>query len=105
MHDWLEQLRGLISGSAIARPRKWLHRRFRLSGEVVAWLDAPGRTVDDRCAFAELLLRLDADPITCSVAVLRPDAPRGMRWAPFGSHKAIFTLDSSGNSIRVVLCC
>jgi hypothetical protein len=105
MHDWLEQLRDLISGPGSPRARKWLHRRIHLADEVVMWFRAPDRTQDDRTAFAELLLRLDSDPVSNSSPILRPGGPKGVRWAAFGNHRAVFILDAANDRISVLRCC
>jgi hypothetical protein len=104
MADWLDSLYRSLFSHMPARRRRWLHRKFRLSGEVMSWLDARNRTLEERTAFAELLLRLDADPVSGTTPVLRPGAPPGMRWIPFGAHKAIFVLDPSSNQIHIVTC-
>lgn len=105
MHDWLEQLRDLLSGSGSPRARKWFHRRIHLADEVVMWCRAPDRTPDDRAAFAELLLRLDSDPVSNSSPVLRPSGPKGVRWAAFGDHRAVFILDAANDRISILRCC
>ncbi len=93
MWEWLDELGEWLGTRAAAKERRWLHRHFRLSGPVVEWLGSPARSNEQRLAFTELLLRLDADPVGNSVAILRPGSPPGMRWAPFDNHRAIFVLD------------
>ena len=104
MQDWLDRLRTAIWGESAPRRRKWLHRRFTLSSSVCEWLASPVRLHEERSGLAVLLLLLDANPIGNSMAVLREDAPRGLRWAPFGQHKAFFIWDPSKDWIRIVLC-
>ena len=104
MWEWLDELGEWLGPRAGAKERRWLHRKFQLSSPVVEWLGAPERSSEQRLAFAEMLLRLDADPVGNSVAILRPGAPPGMRWAPFDNHRAIFVLDIGRDRVRIALC-
>ena len=104
MPEWLDALWGAIFGEDRARPRRVFRRRISLSGPVVAWLRDPRRTEHDRWAFAELLLRLDADPLRHSTAILWPGVPAGLRWAAFEGHRAILVFDLSEDRIRVLTC-
>ena len=100
MLDWLEH----FFGGGPEPERVWLHRKFHLSSEVRAWLIDASRTHAQRCEFAELLLKLDANPLWHSTPVLRDGAPPGMRWAAFGEFRAIFVWNPAENSVRIVLC-
>lgn len=104
MWEWLDELWMRINGNAGRTKRRLLHRKFHLSGAVAEWLQSPERTHVQRLAFAELLLKLESDPSAHSVPILQKDAPPGMRWAPFGAHKAIFIWSPAENQIRVLTC-
>lgn len=104
MWDWLDQVWDALSPSKGASPRPTLHRRFRLSGQVVAWLRDPERSELDHLGFAELLLRLDSDPTRDTFPVLRPGSPLGMRWTEFAGRRAIFVIDIAENRISMLSC-
>jgi hypothetical protein len=53
--------------------------------------------------FAQMLLRLDADPFRTSSPLL-PSDPPGLRWSAFGDRKAIFRFDPARNEILVLAC-
>jgi hypothetical protein len=78
---------------------------MRLSGPATAWLRDPGRTEPERWAFADLLLRLDSDPLTHSAPILTPGTPPGLRWATLesaGGRKVIIKFDPIENRVTVV---
>ncbi len=70
----------------------------------MAWLRTPGVTSAQVEAFAELLLRLDANPF-CegSEAITRHDMP-GLRWAKFDGHAAIYQVDAAKDQVRIAKC-
>ena len=92
-----------LFGAAHVRRRGPFVRRVRVSGEVREFLFGSACTGEDRMAFAELLLRLDGNPLEHSRAVLPPEPP-GLRWAPFGGHKAILVFDPAHDLISVLIC-
>jgi hypothetical protein len=92
-----------LFGTARAQKRPVFVRRVRVSGEVREFLFGSACTDEDRMAFAELLLRLDGDPFEHSRAVL-PPVPPGLRWAPFGGHRAILVFDPAHDLISVLIC-
>lgn len=104
MPEWIDALWQAVFGGGSERPRRVFRRRLSLSGPVVAWLRDERRTEGERWAFAELLLRLDADPLRHSTAILRPGVPAGLRWAAFGERRAILIFDPSEDRIRVLTC-
>jgi hypothetical protein len=103
MESWFDDLWEAIFGRK-PKARSVFSRRIQLSGAVFQWLRDPARTLPERAAFAELLLRLDADPVLHSLPILRANVPPGLRWSTFGRFKAIFQLDASQNRIRVLTC-
>ena len=92
------------SGSASGR-RRLFHRSFGVSSHVRRFLGEADEST--RLAFAELLLRLDADPLSHSDAVLHPPeaTKQGLRWAAFGvAHRAYLTFDPAHDRIRMISC-
>lgn len=73
-----------------------------MADPVVAWIASPLRTPEELLAFADLLLRLDANPVLISAPILRPGAPPGMRWVALGQVRVIFVFDPSRASIQIV---
>lgn len=102
--DWLAEMWDFLFGTEDPPRRRVLHRAFTISGSVRRWVREPDRQEDELLAFAELILKLDADPVSCSEALFGPDIPAGLRWAPFHSYKALFVLDLGRNSIKVLTC-
>lgn len=99
--DWV-QIWEFLTGPAKSSGPRLLRRSFRISADVRRSLaDCDGPTREE---FGELLLKLDADPIGHSFAVLQPDATkRGVRWAPLvGSKRVIFALDPSQDRLHVL---
>ena len=94
----LASLRAWLFGTG--RPRRRLFsRNIRLSGPVAETL----RTFPpaDLAAFAQLLLLLDADPISNSNRLAVDPPIPGLRWAPCRGYTAVFVFDPATNSIRV----
>src|SRR5690606_14542089 len=87
--DWLTGRTGSGRRGSGAGRRRVLRRQVRVSEAAVGFVHGPACSDEDRMAFAELLLRLDADPFEHSRPVL-PARPPGLRWAAFGAHKALF---------------
>lgn len=83
--------------------RKWLHRRFRLSGPVVDWLRDDQRKASERCALAEVILRLDANPVNDSEPLFGPEVPVGMRWTSGQGIKTIFVWDPGQDLVSIVM--
>lgn len=102
------QVSGQISGQTSGQTsgtRRLFHRSFQVSSHVRRFLG--GADEPTRLAFAELLLRLDADPLTHSDAVLHPpEATRqGLRWATFGvAHRAYLTFDPAHDRLCIISC-
>lgn len=105
MSQWLDRLWESLFAERPRSRRRALRRRFSISGPAAAWLSEESRTEAERWAFAELLLRLDADPVgEATSPLLGPGRPPGLRWASFGSRTAIYLWDPSENRIRIVKC-
>jgi len=98
MADWLDSLDRWLNPPR----RRILHRQFVMADPVVAWIASPLRTPEELLAFADLLLRLDANPVLISAPILRPGAPPGMRWVALGQVRVIFVFDPSRASIHIV---
>jgi hypothetical protein len=100
---WLDELQSWLTRFDESK-RPVFRRNIRLSGPVVAWLRSPGVSPAQVEAFAELLLKLDANPF-CegSHAILREDAP-GLRWAKFDGHAAIYQVDGAKDQVRIAKC-
>lgn len=98
MADWLESLDRWLNPPR----RRILHRRFVIADPAKAWGAAPERTREELLAFADLLLRLDANPVLISAPILKPGAPPGMRWVALAHVRVIFVFDPSQASIHIV---
>ena len=102
MRAWFEELISRLSpGSTRAAPI--LHRKFRLSGEVLQWLGHPDRTDALRLSFVELLMKLDSNPVEYSLAVHRTGAPPGMRRASFEMHRVYFVWLPAEDRVSIIL--
>ncbi len=75
-------------------------RDIRISDSVRSFINDDARTRQEKELFAELLLRLDADPTRHSHAILDPPIP-GMRWALMGNHRVILRFDIPCNRIDI----
>ncbi len=105
MSQWLDRLWDSLFAERPEPRRRLLRRRCTISGEVRSWLEAPDRTAEERWAFAELLLRLDADPVGDQTRpLLGPGRPPGLRWAPFAGRSAIYLWDPAENRIKIARC-
>jgi hypothetical protein len=82
--------------------RRLLHRQLHVSGEVLAYVR--GCSQKDMAAFADLVLRLDANPIQNSEAILTSIGPPGLRWARFSDHLVTFQWDPVADAIRLAFC-
>lgn len=92
---WAEFWEWLSGGEP---PRKRLFvRTIVLSGPVRTFLEHCRH--EDAFAFADLLLRLDADPFKHSenLSGLAP----GMRWAGIPGYTVVFTFDPAKDLIRI----
>ncbi len=105
MPDWLEQfLDSVFSGAERRRPRLF-HRRIRISGEVRAWLDHPDRTSIERLGFAEMVLRLDRNPVGDEThPILVPGRPLGVRCADSGVVRVVYEWNPAENRLRIARC-
>lgn len=84
-----------------AKPRRLFTRKVEIAEPVLSLLRTDF-TDEDRMEFAQLLLKLDANPIKHSDRlVVDPPIP-GLRWASFADHKLILVFDPSRNRIRVL---
>jgi hypothetical protein len=105
MSQWFERLWDSLFAEKPQPRKRVLHRRCTIAGPVVAWLEDAGRTDAERWAFAELLLRLDADPVNEDTRpVLGPGRPPGLRWAPFADRAAVYLWDPAEDRIKVLKC-
>ncbi len=96
----LEILGWLNEPKGARRPA--VHRRFRFSTEVLAYVRACSET--DKLAFGELVLRLDANPVEHSDAILTTIGPPGMRRARFSDHTVTLRWDPASDSVQLGLC-
>lgn len=89
------------------RRRRLFVREILISGDVRRYVRGSSCTEQDRLAFAELLLRLDGNPLA-SEPLLPADPthpyPPGMRWAQFGPHRVIFQFDPGHDRLRMIVC-
>jgi hypothetical protein len=83
-----------------AQRKRLFTRDIRISDAVRRFINEEARTRPEKEAFAELLLRLDADPTRHSHAILDPPIP-GMRWALMGEFKVILRFDIPSNRIDI----
>ena len=110
MAAWIDDLLAWLGARSGEEPRRVFTRRVVISGPAQAWLDArPGA---ERLGFAELLMRLDADPVAHSEPVLTPGVPPGMRFAGFGEgvggvggggHRVLLVWDPARDMIHIVM--
>lgn len=98
MADWLDALDRWLNPPR----RRILHRPFVMAEPARAWIESPLRTPEELMAFADLLLRLDANPVLISAPILKPGAPPGMRWVTLAQVRVIFVFDPSKASIHIV---
>jgi hypothetical protein len=103
MPNWFEELWRSLVGPKVRPDVSLFSRHVRLSARVIEWLRSPARTSQELSDFAQLLLRLDSDPIGWSEAVLGPGALPGLRWAPCGDYSVMFIVDPGNNRLSVVL--
>ncbi len=101
--DLIQLVKRLTGAEEQAHRRPLFARHVRLSGEVRTWFAA--RSHVEQCTFAELLLKLDANPVADGThPVLGVHARPGMRWTVFGDFRAIYTWNLVENRITVILC-
>lgn|GEM_PF-3379238 len=102
--EWFKSLIEVLEWHAEPKQvqRRPLHRRFHFSSDVLAYV----RSCDEaeKIAFADLVLRLDANPVRDSVPLLTSIGPPGMRWARFADHIALFQWDPAADAVRFALC-
>lgn len=84
------------------RKRKLFSRDVQVSAPVREYFCSEERSRAEQEAFADLLLKLDADPVSHTSAILDPPIP-GMRWAKLGRRKVIVHFDPSHDRVKVVL--
>jgi len=89
-----------VFGAAPSRHSRLFVRDIRVSQEIRAFINHDSRTRAQKEAFAELLLRLDADPVSHSWPILNPPVP-GLRWATFLNFKVILLFDPSHDRVSV----
>lgn len=100
---WLDELQSWLTRFDESK-RPVFRRNIRLSGAVVAWLHSPSVTPAQVEAFAELLLKLDANPFCEGTeAIIRHEMP-GLRWAKFDGHAAIYQVDAAKDQVRIAKC-
>ncbi|HZW11322.1 MAG TPA: hypothetical protein VFF69_15570 [Phycisphaerales bacterium] len=105
MSQWLERLWDSLFADRPQARKRVLRRRCSIAAPVLAWLDETDRTAGERWAFAELLLKLDADPVNEETRpLLGAGRPPGLRWAPFAGRAAIYLWDPGEDRIRVLKC-
>jgi hypothetical protein len=105
MSQWFERLWDSLCGERPRAGKRVLRRRCTISRPALAWLNESGCSESDRWAFAELLLRLDADPVGEGTRpLLGPGRPPGLRWAAFAGRGAIYQWDPAENRIRIIKC-
>jgi hypothetical protein len=65
-----------------------------------------GCTTEEVRQFAELLLRLDANPVRDSDPILSRDGSLepGIRWARFGGHRLVLQWNPVENQLRLGYC-
>jgi hypothetical protein len=85
-----------------ARPRRILTRRFEVADAVLTFLWSDEFSDEDRMAFADLVLKLDANPVKHSDRLATKPPRPGLRWAGFRDHKLVLVFDPSRNLIRVL---
>lgn len=82
--------------------RRRVVHRVQVSGQALEYVR--GCSARDVRLFAGLVLRLDADPVSCSTAILTPGVTPGMRWARFGDHRVILQWNPVLDQVRIGLC-
>lgn len=90
-----------LFGSSDKRPSPFV-RNIVVARTTRLYVFGSAFTDADREAFAELLLKLDGNPVKHSALVNRTPPVPGLRWAPFAGHKAIFVFDPAHDLIRIL---
>lgn len=98
MYGWLDEFTQWICGSKRRPP---FRRHIELGEDARGWFTDGQRTLDDRETFAELLLKLDADPVSCSSPVLDDPPVAGLRYAVFETIRVVFIFDPGRNRLRI----
>jgi hypothetical protein len=105
MPDWLDQFLKSVFADARRTPPRFLHRRIRIAGEVRAWLEHPDRTQVERLGFAELLFRVDRNPVGEEThPILGPGRPPGVRCADSGVVRMMYEWNPAENRLRIAKC-
>lgn len=107
MAAWIDDLLAWLGARSGEEPRRVFTRRIVFSGQARAWIDT--RPGPERLELAELLIRLDADPVAHSEPVLTPGMPPGMRFAGFGEgvggggHRVLLVWDPARDMIHIAM--
>jgi len=103
--EWIDRfLDSVFPGPTRARPRLF-HRRICIAGAVRAWLDHPDRTRNERLAFAEMVLRLDRNPVGDGThPILGSDRPPGVRCVDSGVVRVVYEWNPVENRVRIAMC-
>ena len=91
-----------LGGGTSRRKRRLFHRDVQVADAARNYFCDLERTRSEQEGFAELLLKLDADPIAHTWPIFNPPVP-GLRWAALGEKKVIVHFDPSHDRVRVVL--
>jgi hypothetical protein len=97
----MEPVRAWLFGSPRRRPRLFV-RRIRISDAALSYVQGPDCDQVARWAFAELLLRLDSNPIEHSDRLATAPAVPGLRWPKFAGRTVILQFVLAEDLIRIV---
>lgn len=105
MPDWLDQFLEAVFAGTTRKPPRYFHRRIRIAGAVRTWLDHPDRSRSERLGFAELLLRVDRNPVGEETRpILGPGRPLGVRCADSGVVRMVYEWNPVENRLRIAKC-